>query len=101
MYVSIEIFLSEYLFDGNSSTEAMFDLLISRGYYPDLIIILYASDEARRKRITARDNNDSDIKKCINGDMKYRKIIDFAENKQFNYILVDTDNLDLEKYIWK
>jgi thymidylate kinase len=89
--------LSEYLFDGNESTEVFFDAVISKGYCPDLTIILYASDEERRKRIIKRNPNDSDLGKCSLGDEKYSKMIEFAERKKLNYVVISQDNLSLEE----
>lgn len=89
--------LSEYLFDGNEQTIKYFDGLIKDNIIADRYIILYASPEERLKRILCRNINDSDIKKIKHDDdKKYEKMINFAQNYNLNYSVINTNNREID-----
>ena len=87
-------FLSNYFWNGSEESKYIFDGLIKTIGKPDLTIILYASPEERYQRIKKRDQNDPDLNDkdmLIDG---YPKMIDFANENNFNYLYVDTSNKD-------
>lgn len=91
--------LSNYFWNGSENSEKAFDAIINIIGKPDLTIILYASPEDRYKRIYSRDKNDPDLKdpeKFVDG---YNKMIYFAEQKQLNYVILDTTNKSIDEVL--
>ena len=93
--------LLNYFFNGDKVTEDIFKVQVQTFGKPDLTIVLRASAETRIKRIIERDPNDPDLldkRKWVYG---YDKIIDFLEMYNYNYAIVDTDNLSKEETLEK
>lgn len=93
--------LLNYFFNGDKVTEDIFKVQVQTFGKPDLTIVLRASAETRIKRIIERDPNDPDLldkRKLVYG---YDKIIDFLERYNYNYAIVDTDDLSKEETLEK
>ena len=93
--------LLNYFFNGDEVTEDIFKTQVQTFGKPDLTIVLRARAETRIKRIMERDPNDPDLldkRKWVYG---YDKIIDFLERYNYNYAVIDTDNLSKEETLEK
>lgn len=93
--------LLNYFFNGDKVTEDIFKVQVQTFGKPDLTIVLRASAETRIKRIIERDPNDPDLldkRKWVYG---YDKIIDFLERYNYNYAIINTENLSKEETLEK
>lgn len=93
--------LLNYFWNGTENSEEIFNLEQKMFGKPDLTILLYARTDVRRRRVLNRDVNDSDLTKekmWIDG---YDKMLDYLKKYKYNYILVDTNNLELGVTITK
>ncbi|MGN1340256.1 MAG: hypothetical protein ACI4WS_08185 [Oscillospiraceae bacterium] len=61
---------------------------------PELTVILYASADVRRSRITARNPNDPDLKNKVLSETEYKKMFEFCERYDMPYVVVDSSELD-------
>ncbi|MCR5186857.1 MAG: AAA family ATPase [Clostridia bacterium] len=91
--------LLNYFWNGNMDTESIFKMQVDYFGKPDLTILLLASPQTRRKRISRRNPNDPDLKKQEIFKENYSKIIDFLEKYGYNYALVDTEQLSIEDMV--
>lgn len=91
--------LLNYFWNGNMDTESIFKMQVDYFGKPDLTILLLASPQTRRKRISRRNPNDPDLKKQEIFKENYSKIIDFLEKYGYNYVLVDTEQLSIEDMV--
>lgn len=89
--------LSEYYYDGCIESKEWFEVFVNKTFLPDLTFILYAGDEIRKKRIYKRNKNDNDLNKVNNGEDLYNKMLSFANKYNLNYVLINTNNLNLEQ----
>ena len=93
--------LLNYFFNGDEVTEEIFKAQVNTFGKPDLTIVLVASVEARMKRIFERNPNDPDLLEDRKREYGYDKMIDFLERYDFNYAIVDTENLSPEETLEK
>lgn len=89
--------LLNYFWNGNNNTEQVFKTQIEMFGKPDLTILLVASPEVRMKRIADRNPNDPDLNKPTMKEYGYDKMIRFLENYNYNYEIINTDNLSIEE----
>ncbi len=92
-------FLSNYAWSGTEGNREVYELLIKKLGFPDLTVILYASDEAIKKRIVRRDVQDKDVEKVKIAKEKYEKMICFCERYKMPYMVVDSSNLTPEEVV--
>ena len=96
--------LSAYAFNGNASSDPIFDVLLDMGAWFDMSILLYASSDVRANRIKKRNSSDEDLKDDEILNMNYNSIRDFIErNKKLPILYVNTDNMNEEEvfnYVW-
>ncbi len=92
-------FLSNYAWSGTEDNREVYELLIKKLGFPDLTVILYASDEAIKKRIVGRDIHDKDVEKVKIAKEKYEKMICFCERYKMPYMVVDSSNLTTEEVV--
>ena len=90
---------STYFWNKTKDNEMLFDELVRMCGLPDVIVILYADAEVRRKRILGRNANDPDLKEKILPDSSYKKMLEFVERYQAHYIWVDNSNLNLDETV--
>lgn len=90
---------STYFWNKTKDNEMLFDELVRMCGLPDVIVILYADAEVRRKRILGRNANDPDLKEKILPDSSYKKMLEFVERYQAHYIWVDNSNLHLDETV--
>lgn len=91
--------LLNYYWNGNKTSEEIFNTQIKLFGKPDLTIILYASPEVRMKRIANRNPNDPDLKNQNMMKNGYDKLLEFVKKYKYNYAVVDTDNLSIDDVI--
>lgn len=92
-------FVSNYYWHGNDETEELHNKFIELCGKPDLTILLKASTNTRMKRIAKRDAKDRDIDNSAMYDDGYDKMIKFLNDKNFNYLIIDTENMTIEEVI--
>lgn len=92
-------FVSNYYWHGNEETEKLHQEFINLGGLPDLTILLKASTETRIKRMRARDNQDGDLFNPSMYDEGYNKMIDYLQQNNFDFVVVDTENKELNEVI--
>lgn len=93
--------LLNYFFNGDEITENIFKVQVDTFGKPDLTIVLVASVETRMKRIYERNPNDEDLLEDRKREYGYDKMIDFLERYDYNYEVVDTENLSPEETLEK
>lgn len=85
-------FSSNYFWNGNDKSDAIFKLMLELVPLPDINIVLYASAKTRMERLYKRNPFDYDLtdtEKHING---YDRIFAFYEKFNIPYILINTEN---------
>lgn len=91
--------LTTFYYNGDEASKDIYKYMQKIAGKPDLIIILRASEETRRKRICGRNVNDSDLlsekKMCYGYDEMERA----AKYLELNYVIVDTNNKDMNQVI--
>ncbi len=86
--------LSCYAFNGNPSSDPVFNLLLQLGVWFDISIFLYVSPEIRRQRLLKRNPNDPDLYLDKIMNLKYDSINSFLNShKTLPIITINTDNL--------
>lgn len=86
--------LSCYAYNGNTSSDQVFQYLIDLGIWFDVSILLYVSPEVRKKRLFDRNPNDSDLTFDKIMNLKYDSVNSFlAQHPNLPIIRIDTDNL--------
>ncbi len=93
--------LLNYYWNGNKTSEEIFNTQVKLFGKPDLTIILYASPEVRMRRISNRNPNDPDLQNENMRKNGYDKLLQFVKNYDYNYVVIDTDNLSIEEVIIK
>jgi len=88
-------FASNYFWNGSEKTKPIFELLLNYVSIPDITILLYASPETRIRRISLRNKNDSDLTDPEKHVLGYDKMIAFLEEFKIPYVVVDTENKDI------
>lgn len=84
--------LSAYAFNGDESSDIVFETLIKLGVWFDMSIVLYASNEERLKRMKKRNANDPDLQLEKITSLRYDKIMSFLEQHDLPHILIDTND---------
>lgn len=87
--------LSNYYWNGRKENDGIFKSFVKNTPKNTVNIILYASPEIRKQRIIQRNPNDGDLENSKVFKLGYDKIINFVNQNDMNYFLVDTDELDL------
>ena len=85
-------FASNYFWNGSDRSKNIFKNMIDLVGKPDLTILLYATIETRLKRIYERNSNDYDLADKEKHVIGYDKMIDFLDEFQIPYVLVNTEN---------
>lgn len=93
--------LLNYFLNGDKVTEDIFKVQVDIFGKPDLTIVLVASVETRIKRIITRNPNDPDLLDERIRRYGYDKMIDFLKRYNYNYAIVDTENLTKDQVLEK
>ncbi len=88
---------STYYTDATGQNRELFDHLVRLCGKPELTVVLYAEPQIRKERILSRDPNDPDLKEKTFTDMDYRRIVEFLDHYQMNYILLDSSHIPQEE----
>ena len=91
--------LSTYYFSYCDENSKLFDFFASNYGFPDLTIILYASIEERIKRITTRNNNDSDLKRDRIYKDGYKKYFEAIRKYNVPYLIINTEKLNQKEVL--
>lgn len=87
--------LSCYAFNGNQSSNPIFECLISFGVWFDLSIFLYASPEVRINRLAGRKANEPDLQDDLIISMSYDSVKSFLKSHDsLPCICIDTDDMN-------
>lgn len=90
---------STYFWNHTANNHELFDFLVRVAGLPDLTIILYADAEVRRQRIFGRDTNDPDLAEKVFPNSRYKKMIEFVETYEANYVLIDNSGMGLNETV--
>ena len=90
---------STYFWNCTESNRAFFDYLVGLCEKPELTVILYASADVRRSRITARNPNDPDLKNKVLNENEYEKMFAFCERYDMPYAVIDSSALSPEQTV--
>ena len=89
-------FASNYFWNGTDKSIPIFNCMLELIGVPDLTIILFASVETRMKRLYNRNPNDFDLTDEEKKVLGYDKMIDFLENFTIPYVVVNTENKNID-----
>lgn len=87
-------FASNFAWSGTEDNGDVYDLLVKKLGAPNLTVILYAPTDVIVERLTKRNKKDSDLARVQNSETIYKKMIDFCEEYQFPFIVIDTSTLN-------
>lgn len=90
-------FISNYFWNGSIKSNPVFKAMIDLIGTPDITVLLYASPETRIERIKQRDKNDKDLSDEEKQVFGYDKMINFAEEFNIPYVLINTENRTQEE----
>ncbi len=91
--------LLNYYWNGCKDTEQLFELEKNMFGIPDLIIILEASINTRKQRLLNRNVNDVDLNDNTKMSYGYDKLIEFVKKYNYNYVVINTDNIDINEIV--
>ena len=91
--------LSSYYWDCNDNNKSIFDYFVKSEVLPDLTIILYADAETRKNRIQKRNLNDEDLNFVYASHNGYKKMINYANELDMSYIVLDTSRLNFDEVV--
>lgn len=89
--------VSNYYWNGDLESEPIFKALIEVSGVPDLTIILYATPKTRIERLRKRNCEDPDLSDPDKMDDGYAKMIYFVEKFKLPYVVINTENKNLEE----
>ena len=89
-------FASNYLWNGTDKSIPIFNCMLELIGVPDLTIILFASVETRMKRLYNRNPNDFDLTDEEKKVLGYDKMIEFLEKFNIPYVVVNTENKNID-----
>ncbi len=89
--------LTTYYWNGTQSSKDIFKYMHTLVEKADLTIILLASPKKRFDRVKKRDLNDKDLLEKEKFDEGYYKYIQGAKFLNLNYVILDTDNKNIEE----
>jgi calcineurin-like phosphoesterase family protein/thymidylate kinase len=82
--------LSNYAWSGSHESKPIFEALYKVIGAPDFTFIIYGDSGTIHERLVNRDRQDSDLKKLSQTEEVYSKMVDFADEYQMPYYLIDT-----------
>ena len=91
--------VSNYFWNSNQDNEDLFKYLIKITGKPDITILLYATTEARLKRILKRNTKDTDLQELNLYSNAYDKMEKFLKDNNMNYVVIDSSNLGLDDVV--
>lgn len=90
---------SNYVWNFSPDTEKVFDLLDNVINKPDITFVLYASPDERKKRISGRKHDDSDLNdEDIFKDL-YPMLLECLDRYKYKYFLIDTSQKSIDEII--
>lgn len=92
---------SNYAWSGTENNKDVYQLLLKKLGKPQLTVILKVSEEAILARLKKRDPEDSDINKVHKSTMICSRMIEFCEEYELPYMVVDSSVLTPEEVVKK
>ncbi len=89
--------VSNYYWNGDLESEPIFQALIDASGVPDLTILLYATPKTRMERLRKRNSEDPDLADPDKMDDGFKKMLYFVEKFNLPYVVIDTENKDLDE----
>lgn len=90
---------SNYAWSGTAENQDVYRLLIDKLGKPQLTVILTADNQTILERLKSRNLNDSDIAKVKKSKMICDRMIEFCNEFEFPYMVLDTDTLIPEQVV--
>lgn len=90
---------SNYAWSGTAENQDVYRLLIDKLGKPQLTVILTADNQTILERLKSRNLNDSDIAKVKKSKMICDRMIEFCNEFEFPYIVLDTGTLIPEQVV--
>lgn len=90
-------FASNFYFNGTEKSRKIYEIMMELVGKPEITIVLTASVENRLKRICKRNAKDPDLKNKSINVWGYDKMLSFLERYNFKYVVIDTDNKNIEQ----
>ncbi len=91
--------VSNYCWSGTADNEDIYDMILSKIGKPSLTVILYATPEVIRSRLIQRNPKDGDLKKVLQAEENYKKMLYFCEKKKLPFIQIDTSHLSKNQVV--
>lgn len=91
--------ITTFYYNGDEDSKAVYQFMQTLSGKPDVVILLRATEETRRARISIRNPNDSDFLSERKMAYGYDKMEAAAKFLNLNYRIVDTDNKDAAQVI--
>ena len=89
--------VSNYYWNGDDVSDEVFRCIVNYCGKPDLTILLYATSQNRMERLSNRNKDDPDLLDPEKKDDGYNKMMDFLNRFDLPYVVIDTNNKDLEE----
>ncbi len=86
--------VSNFYWSGDESSKRVFDCMIELIGKPDFTFLLYAKEEAIKRRIINRDIDDPDVYKTHLSQSAYVKMENFLKDYNMKYKLIDSSELN-------
>ena len=90
---------STWFWNANQETLPYFDYLVEQCGLPDRIVVLYADQKERYKRILNRNPNDPDLQSKVMSNESYDKIKEFIKRYHARYFWIDSSDLTCEETV--
>lgn len=90
---------STYFWNHTENTAPFFDYLVDACGSPNLTVILYATEDVRRRRIKGRNPNDPDLNGKVLPDEHYQKMLEFVRRYNMHHICLDTSDMDIRTVV--
>lgn len=92
---------SNYAWSGSDYNKDVYELLVKKLGAPKLTVIIYSPADVIVQRLISRDKEDKDIVRANQSETIYKRMIQFCEEFNFPYIVIDSSKLTPEEVVNK